>query len=267
MALVFQSDFDNSAIANLPATLTLDGSGYTPDARYRAEDATTAIWDQWTYGAQLAIAGAGNDVIPDQDAPFLDSDDVSVEFDNGKYFTHATLCDADEEDIVWEVIYKVGPAATTDGFITKGSGAAATNNGWGFYMASTNKIVLQLADGAARTWYDSASACGLNQWSYELWGLSYGNWVHAVRNGAEVIHDEVASGHGTLTNGSAFNVGYNAYNGTLINHRIAYFAIWIGAGMINASSDLESQAAERFAALNGLKASTNTGGSTYPTLL
>lgn len=209
-------------VDRLPPGLTINGVTVVPTLRYKGGDATTLAWPQWVYGSELAIAGAGSAVTPNQGSPLLGPNDDSVLYNNGKYHLagDTDLGQMGTRDITIEAFLRIPENGSNEVVIRKRAG---TDDGWLLRVNSAGTVSLFLDNGPLIELVSAALTPGA--WYHYL---AFVNRDEASANGSQAYVNATASGAGVdfssvagdITNAVAAEVGLN------LTSPLAYLAVW-----------------------------------------
>jgi hypothetical protein len=265
-------DFENTppSVANLPASLTINGITVTPTFVYKGKDATASSWPADAYGETLSIAGSGTVPTINDGSPLLGSNDDSVKFELGKCYQPADAIPGDvtTEDMLFEIVWRpYQTAATYHDTFCKANGAVNTK-GWSFTdMAAATGLVFYINDGT--------------NFSYIITNVTAGVWYHCLIyvDRSDVAATGISKGlNGTFTAGGTNNPssvgsitstgklsigGASAIGTNLSKSNVAYFAMykqanWFAGGATN-TTQWGTFTAERFARLQGLYPTKSVG--------
>lgn len=249
---LFDTQVTPPSVANLPAAMTINGITELPQFRYNGLDATVSAWPKWGYGADLAIAGAGADVVPNARSPLMGALDDSVMGGGGKYFECADTFTGDlgTEDPIWELVWK---KADDIGLVSKRSGLGI---GWSIRNDSAARIEVQVDDGT-EVQLACSSIFVSNSWNYALIGI---NRDEASANGATIWGNSGATGNtnctaaaGSLSNAIPLRLLFALAAGQSSMAIVSMWkhANWIAAGAAGIA-EINAIAAERLYRLTGV---------------
>lgn len=242
------------SVDNLNPSLTINSVTNTPNVRYKGGDAGASTWAAWTYGNTLTLTGTGNSPSINKGSPLMNSNDDSVQgpgVGTNKYYQVAAGTDADiaTEDIVAELLIRIGSDATTGILVGKRTAAAAA----GWMVAVTNGRLAQfnLTDGTTPANIFSGTLTA-NAWNHVMFFIDRSGSGQCYVNGAVSGSAVSVSTIGSLSNTSnkltifAYSSGLSMSDDTL-----AYFSLWLGSGWLD--THLQANVAkERFQRMLGL---------------
>lgn len=234
-----------SALANLPESLTINSVTKTPTLKYIAANASGTTWTASIggTGAAMTVSGSGAAPTLNDGAPTFGSGDTSVKINNAKaYLSASSVGDVTTEDIVVEAVLRcVTPASGQYWFAHR-----ATGNGWYGYCTATT-YAFGISDGTAKV---------------TTFPVVDSHWVHLIvfvrRAGSSLIYCNGSAGTpinvsavGSITNAEVASIGANASLTTSFRGNIAYLAMWKGASWLDTHLQA-SVAVDRFQRLCGV---------------
>jgi hypothetical protein len=235
-------------VENLNPSLTINGSTELPFLRYipTSDYIDANDWEEWTYGENCSIAGAGDAPTLNEGSPLFGTYDDSVLFNEAKYYQcdDTTTGNITTEDIVCEVVFRAKADAGTYRLFGKRAAAA----GWIIQINAANKLVFFIQDSSGNA--QAASAALTDKvWYHAICFMDRSGTGFWYINGSASAGSAISARQLTITNSTAFRIG--DVNGAPYGSNIAYLAMWKKAAWLDTHAQA-TVASTRFQQLTGV---------------
>lgn len=253
-----------SGVANLPQTLTFNGTTVTNSARYAASQATTSLWTA-TAGGNLAISSTG--VVPTVGlaAPFTASASraLSIAPAGAAYVGTAVDWDVTTEDVVYELIFRMPNGSSSMELFAKYRSSGNIGIVAEITAAAPTQIRVYVRDSVTSASAGIGATLVPGAWYHMMVLVDRSVGMRVYFNGILASSDTTVRS-GSLTNTACACIGAIADAAGAITlpastTQYSLFSMWKGVGLLNTTAEQDAVVLERFVRLTGIYPSTAKG--------
>lgn len=267
-AHTFIALYGDSAIANLPRNLDINGTRGTLVLAYEGRSAGASTWTAEA-GPLLTLSGSGSDPTTGRATPLTLDTDKSVLFNTGKTYdalSDTVTGDIGTDDFVFEAVYRQPVGGSLAGRYRKRSGTGSGFlglPGWNWRTEPGGQSIFSFAGGATVLTLTMSTVVGT--WNHNIWFCDRDeastNGMIGYMNGVLSAQINPSTSAGAIT-----AVGQPVIMGQESSSEIAWFAMWKApawfAGGATNATQWAAVAKERHARVTGMYPQRALGAST-----